>query len=583
MRISKVKDKMSTDRFIKSDKMVADAKAALRRYDHKAKARVICPKCNAPMRKRSGRYGEFYGCFKYPKCKGTLSLKKGKVQLDAELYRIDNPDRVPSGDPMIGEQPEEASKEFQPSKYQQVVFEFVAIGLGNLMVEAVAGSGKTMTIVEALKLTAGSVLFCAFNKHIQTELARRAPSHVRVQTVHSIGYGVLRSNLPTKPKLDDSKLWGITKELLPENDEYPLRQPLAKMVSLAKKTLTDFTDPQALEQMADYYGIELNGDAERIIELTPKAMAMCAERLAVIDFDDMIWLPTFLNLPMPKFDWVFVDEAQDLSKAQSAIVAGSLKEDGRIVMVGDRSQSIYGFTGADCNSIPRLIEEFGAQTLPLSITYRCPKSVVALAQKLVPQIEAADNAIEGEVREVSEFNWMSQVNDKDLVLCRVNAPLVKACYAFIRRGTKAVIRGRDIGKGLLNFIDKLAPMNVSDLLVKIREYRHREIAKLEVAGKTARIGSIQDRCDTLVALCDGINDLTELRFRIKEIFDDTTKDGVVLSSIHRAKGDEANNVYILKRELLPHPLATKEWQLIQERNLTYVAYTRTKKVLTFVV
>ena len=185
------------------------------------------------------------------------------------------------------------------------------------MVEAVAGSGKTTTIVKALELTSGSVLFCAFNKHIRMELARRAPKHVNVSTIHSLGRSALVKSLPHKPELDEKKLWGIVAELLPMDDEYSMRQPLAQLVSMCKKTLTDGGDAKAVDALADYYDIDMNGDTDRIVDLVPVALATCIERLSVIDFDDMIWLPIVLNLPMTRYDWVFVDEAQDLSKSQA--------------------------------------------------------------------------------------------------------------------------------------------------------------------------------------------------------------------------------------------------------------------------
>lgn len=555
----------ASDPDLGSEKLATQARQALTRFERKIgvqQNKVVCPSCGRDMVKRSGKYGEFYGCTGYPNCKVTLNLRDVRKQLER----------------LVPAKP----KEFTPSHLQQAVFDFITDGYGNAVVEAVAGSGKTTTIVEALKLTSGSVLFCAFNKHIQRELARRAPNHVQVSTIHSIGFRALSEALPVKPTLDNSKLYGIVKELLPLNEDYPLRQPLARLVSLCKKTLTDYTNPKAIEYMADHYDIDLNGNGEKVIELVPQAMKMCAERLTVIDYDDMIWLPNALGIGLPTFDWVFVDEAQDLSKAQSAIVRKSVKENGRVVAVGDRHQSIYGFTGADTQSIPRLIEELDAKTMPLSITYRCPKSVVKLAQNIVSQIEAAEWAGEGEVIDVPRHVLESRLQDRDLVVSRVNAPLVKLCYSLIRQGKKAVIRGRDIGKGLLNLIDKLKPVDILDLLDRVKEYRCEQTARLDKAGKEHKIEAVQDRCDCIIELCDGIRDLTELRSRIREIFDDNENNGVILSSIHRAKGDEADTVYVLTPGLLPHPLAKKDWQIEQERNLEYVAYTRAKKVLAFI-
>lgn len=574
----------SSDPDLGSPEMIKEAQAKTKAFEKEISQEaadqdpdtVYCPKGH-PMVIRSGRYGEFYGCTKYPNCKETLSLDLAQAQLDERKAKTSS----------------EKPKEFVPSPYQVKIFEFIQAQIGtfpkkNAVVEAVAGSGKTTTIEKALSLLpkGDSVLFCAFNKHIQTELARRVKrqglTNVQASTVHSIGFATLKENLPVNPQIDEGKLWGIVKEVLPEQEDYPLRQPLANLARYAKRTLVDYQNPVAVEEMATYYGIELNGDGALLIALLPRVMELCKTRLSVIDYDDMIWLPVVLNLRFRTFAWVFVDEAQDLSPVQLEIVMRSKAGTGVMIAVGDRHQSIYGFTGADCESIPNIIKRLDAELLPLSITYRCPKSVVEMAQTLVPQIEAAEWAEDGEVNHMPRFKLEGEVEDQDLVLCRINAPLVKTCYSLIRQGRKAVIRGRDIGKGLLNFIDRLHPLDIHDLLSKIREYRHEQTKKLEAAGKDAQIESLHDRCDTLTALCDGVYDLTELRANIKRIFNDKSKKGVILSSIHRAKGDEANRVFLLKPELLPHPLATKPWQQEQEKNLEYVAYTRAKQEFVFV-
>lgn len=527
---------------------------------------VKCPRCGSPMTKRNGKYGEFYGCSKYPKCTATMSVaeatKHAKVATSAP------------------------KKAFEPSPYQVAIFSFISNETGNALVEAVAGSGKTTTIVEALKLTpkTAKVIFLAFNKHIQEELAERAPSHVRVQTMHSLGFKALRSGLRVAPEVGDDKLMGIIKEFLPNYEqEGHLRAPLSSLVSLAKNTLTDPENVAALTEMATRYGVDMNGDADRLLSLVAPVMRVCMDRTSVIDYDDMIWLPVHLNLHLETCDFLFVDECQDLNAAQIELLMRSIKpKTGRVIAVGDRKQSIYGFRGADVNAIPRLIEALSAKVLPLSITYRCPVSHVDMAREIVPQIEAAPNAKLGTVECTSYMKALTSFQDGDLVLCRCNAPLVTTCYSLIKQGRKAVIRGRDIGKNLISFIDKLQPTSIVDLVFKVGEYQVRETARLEAQGRESQIQSLMDRCECINALCDGMRDLSELRQRITMIFDDETKTGVVLSSVHRAKGDESNRVWILKPELMPHPMAQQEWEHEQEQNIRYVAITRSKDTLIFV-
>lgn len=525
------------------------------------------------MSKRTGRLGDFYGCSKYPKCKRTVDARDASRVAAAQQAAA----------PAASQQ--QVKREFTPSPYQLAVFSFVTNGKGNAFVNARAGSGKTTTIVKALELTpkVSKVLFCAFNTHIKEELARRAPSHVKVQTMHSLGFAALRNGLPVKPEVDENKLLGIVKEFLPDYEtDGALRGPLMQLVSLAKNTLTDPEDRSALDDMAYRYGVDLNGDTDRIMNLVAPVMAVCASRTSVIDYDDMVWLPIRLRMHFETYDWVFVDEAQDLNAAQIEILMRTIRPKvGRVVAVGDPQQSIYGFRGADINAIPKLIETLQAITLPLSISYRCPVSHIELAKEIVQDIEAAPGAKAGSVVHTTWMRAFTTIQDGDLVLCRCNAPLVSAVYAFIKSGRKAVIRGRDIGKNLLSFIDKMKPTSIVDLVTKVQEYKFREVERLTAAGKEGQVQSLQDKCECIEALCDGVRDLSELRLRIQTIFDDDTKTGIVLSSVHRAKGDEADRVWILKPELLPLPMG-QEWEQEQEMNIKYVALTRSKSELVFV-
>ena len=539
---------------------------------------LLCPNGH-DMALRSGKYGDFYGCTQYPRCRKTIGYKEAQRLLDE--YR--NPEKPTT---------------FEPSTYQQRIFDWVEFWVKDsvdrtafntsyhLVVKSDAGSGKTTTIIELLKTLPreANILFSCFNKSIASELARRAPTWARVGTLHSIGFTALKKALPTKPEVDDSKVWNIAKELFPEPEDRPLHSPFRKLVGLVKATLADPTDLDAIRGVASHYGVELNGDEDKIVEAIPQAIRMCLERTYVIDYDDMIWLPIVMNLPLSHYDWVFVDEGQDLNACNIELVLRLVNSTGHVVVVGDEKQSIYGFRGADVNAIPNIVEALSADCLPLGISYRNATAILDHVKEELPYVEteAAPWAKEGVVRDTSYDKMMLEAKDGDLILCRVNAPLVTACYSFIRRGVKAVIRGRDIGKSLLAFIDKLKPTDIHDLLVKIREYKWEQSAKLEAAGKEDRIQNLHDRCDTLEALCEGARDLGELRSNIGKIFNDVQRQGIILSSVHRAKGDEADRVFILNRELMPHPLAKAEWQQKQEENIKYVALTRAKEELVYV-
>lgn len=489
--------------------------------------------------------------------------------------------------------------DFIPTHYQQAIFDFISNGQGHAVIEAVAGSGKTTTIVKALDLTPtdADVAFVAFNAHIAKELKRRAPEHVHVSTLHSLGLQNIRNYLGKQPQIDDEKLGTIMNDIWPvsrqavemgiitkqqKNENYQKRLSMRKLVAMSKNTLIDVTDNKAIQEMIERYNIEIDdSNIDELISQLPNIMELCKKQTDVIDFDDMLWLPVVLGMDLMKFDFLMVDEAQDMNKCQIEFILKSIKETGRIIAVGDRRQSLYAFRGADSEAIPNIINALNATVLPLSITFRCPSSHVTLAKRIVPQIEARDNAAEGQIVQMNYFDLVSQVEVGDMVICRSNAPLVKPAFECIRRGKKAIIRGKDIGSSLIQLIKRFETNDLSAFDVSLGEYFEREYNKLLDKGKEMQALMLQDKVETLRVIMNEVSTVAELMNKITMLFEDENK-GVVFSSIHRAKGLEAENVYIIRPDLMPHPKATKDYEKEQEMNCLYVAVTRSKSNLYFV-
>jgi len=531
-----------------------------------------CPECEAGMVLRTRRYDgqQFWGCSSFPKCKGTRDYEK------------------PGSTPVAAEEPK---KDLAWSDKQKAIFAFVADSKRHGVVEAVAGSGKTSTLVEALNHTRPEqeVGFVAFNKRIAVELKKRAPDHVHVSTNHSLGFGNIRA-AQGKTKVNNRKLYfmlrdiGENRSTADNNMIKDNNRAIRQLVSLTKANMMEPT-AESFEYITDRWSIDTNGNGELFYQVAAQLFKQSTSDMGVVDFDDMIWFPANNKVSCKQFDILFIDEAQDLNKAQAALMINSLKPGGRIVAIGDRFQSIYGFAGADSDSIPNLISSLDAETLPLSITYRCPKSHVKLAQELVPEIEAAAWAKEGTLETVTQYQFARGAKTGDMVLCRCNAPLVGPAFSLIRRGVKAVILGRDIGKSLMTLISKVQKKtkvhSLSDTLVALGEYGEREISKLTRMKKHSRAQSLEDRIETIIALTDGCDTMVQLEDKIETIFSDEA-DGVIFSSVHKAKGLEANTVWILREDLMPHPKAEAGWELQQEANIRYVAYTRSKEKLFFV-
>ncbi len=263
---------------------------------------------------------------------------------------------------------------------------------------------------------------------------------------------------------------------------------------------------------------------------------------------------------------------------------------GRIVVVGDRRQAIMAFRGSDSRAIPRIVErltesERGCVTLPLTVTRRCPKSHVRLALGIYPgHLEALPDAPEGIIRE--EVPWRKatlEMKGGDMVMCRVNRFLVPIAYDLIKRGIKAMIRGQEIGENIVSLIHRLKANSVVELISNLNAYRGKESAKFIAMGYRGegRLASLNEKCDTLYELCEGMEEIDDLITRIEGLFADFDPDGkpndaVVLGSIHSCKGLESTRVYVLAPELLPHPRATTDVEIEQEYNLLWVGGTRAK-------
>lgn len=560
-----------------------------------------CPKCHKSIRRGEMIIKDFsLKKYVHEVCPNGYipSTKMAKMDLTSAISRAENNSRDD------GESVSVAPSNFVPSKYQQAVFDFLVNEKGNAVVEAVAGSGKTTTIVQALSYTSPKdrVAFLAFNKHIADELKKRQnlgqiPEHVHVSTLHSLGFSILKK-LEEKPEVDRDKVseimdvfWPVSRKSgvdpLARVKHKELRSKMRSVVALSKATLVNYDDQNAVLEMCERYGIEIDEQGYDVVARLSEVMEACKNNLEIIDFDDMIWLPLVnkrLKNHFDKFDILFVDECQDLNKAQIEFVLNSLQPGvGRIIAVGDRKQSLYGFRGADTEAIPRMIEMLNAKTLPLSISYRNPTSVIEAAKELVPQIEAWENAKEGEVATMKYPEFMNQVKTGDMVVCRTNAPLVQPAFTMIKRGVKAIIRGQDIGEALIDFVERFNASDLMHLEGLMAEWVEREHSRLIEKGKELASEMVLDKHEVIMGIAQQSRTVMDLVEKLRMMFSDKVE-GVVFSSVHRAKGLEADNVYVLKRELMPHPKAKMEtWEGEQEWNCKYVAITRAKSRLIWVL
>lgn len=498
---------------------------------------------------------------------------------------------------------------FVPSAQQQEFFDWVANGSGNAIVEAVAGAGKTTTIVKALDLMSGYVFLGAYNSKMAAELKERVAGRpgVMASTFHSAGFRQLKFSYKSAAlRLDDKKCLEIADELVAERPDLDgMQSAVAATVSMAKQrgigALADMNDNDLWSDMIDHFGLDENMPEnfrrDQLIAFSRAVLRRSNATVEVIDYDDMVYLPLQRNLKMLQNDWVLIDEAQDTNPTRRALAKKMLKPGGRLVAVGDRHQAIFGFTGADNDSLDLIASEFNCVRLGLTVTYRCPKAVVEHARQWVSHITAHESAPEGEVDVMALLkdrngvtNWtplIEAAQPGDAILCRNNKYLVSACFAFIRAGVSAKIEGRAIGQGLIALANRWKVKTLDALTTRLEDYARREIEKAIKAKQETKADRISDQVETLFVLiekarADGSNSVATLHDLINRLFADdvSSKAQVTLCSAHRSKGLEWNRVFLLGRgELMPSRFARQQWQMEQEINLIYVAVTRAKQTL----
>ena len=464
------------------------------------------------------------------------------------------------------------------SQFQQNFFRFVLDDEDSCLLEAVAGSGKTTTIVHAAGIAKGRTAFLAFNRSIADNLRSKVPN---AYTFHSFGMSVLRD---TSMRFNKQKLSEMYKRHGGANYSHIFSQ-VRRLVDLAKGNAFGINYPSTRDDfidLVDTFNIDFKTDDDERAAITiAKFMleASTEDNVSEYDFSDMLYLPVKFNLPFPsQFHNILVDEAQDTAPIQRYFLDKMLLANGRVFAVGDTHQAIYGFRGADSNAMHSIKEHFNAFELPLSICYRCPTKVIELAQQIVPQIVAAPNAIEGIVNMSSEVPDIATLTPNDLLICRNNAPLMGVALEFLRRRLPMTLLG-DFGEILTNFIRSFKTNDIQTFENKLNAWYRKENERLTREKRWNRLGAIRDRYESIQILIPGHKDVLDMTITLSKIF--TPAVGPTISSIHRAKGSEADRVYIIEPELMPSKYARLEWEKEQEENLRYVAITRAKKELHF--
>jgi DNA helicase-2/ATP-dependent DNA helicase PcrA len=489
-------------------------------------------------------------------------------------------------------------------------------GTRDIILESVAGSGKTTSIVKCLDYIDDleSILCCSFTKLAAQQLERKIKgagfTNVTSSTLNSVGWQVCRQNV-RGAELDAHKTLNILQALLERSNLVdglgsPLDSkkvyaslvgPVKRLVGLLKAYVVDpkkeVITQRAIE-LADYHGVDIPEGStreasyarEQVYHWVDTVYRRGIEVHQYMDFDDQKFFPVYFKWGMPKYHKIVIDECQDCNVCDIELVKllKSANPKARTFWVGDRMQAIYLFRGSLLNAMDAIREDFNCTYMTLSVCFRCADDILLEPKEINPLIKGPDPNPKGKgiVKDVSTPQFIESAAVGDYVICRTTAPLVKRCLQLVRKGTPAKVKGREVGRSLLNLIEKInsrignpAPA-LTEFIETLSVYKVETVAILEAAKRDEAATRVQDECEALTHFCMEARSLDEVARKIDTLFTDNDDDTsvVLLLTGHKSKGLEADRVWFLRPDLCPFPKAKSDHEKEAERRLRYVILTR---------
>jgi superfamily I DNA/RNA helicase len=444
----------------------------------------------------------------------------------------------------------------------------------NLMLNAYAGTGKsaTLKLIDAASRI-HPALYLVFNKRNADEAKTSGAfrSTTVIKTFNALGHGIWASHISGSISLDKSKSRTLWRQMIDQMtkaeasaawpdymvvmDGIEKAKALGYVPSSCKLPHTSLLSRSDLHRAMD----ERPSDnaADLIDELILESITAAFHGL--IDFNDQIYMPALFGGTFPKFPRIMVDEYQDQSPVNHAMLARCVK--GRLIGVGDPFQNIYGFRGAKAGGMAAAVATYSMSELPLSVSFRCPQAIVEAARWRVPEFKWIKPG--GQVNAVDTFQG-TDFGDDATVICRNNAPLLRLAFKLISAGRSVSVLGSELGPKLVGIMKKLgdSTMPRPKAFSAIEEWREHKL----VAGSK----SANDLADCMRVLCEHGDTLGAAISYAEHIF---AQQGTIrLLTGHKSKGLEFADVYWLD----PWLCAETE----QDLNLRYVIQTRSQNNLT---
>lgn len=483
-----------------------------------------------------------------------------------------------------------------PTPEQHAIAAALASGAPSILIHAGPGCGKTTTLtwLASQAPNPAAVLAVAFNRDIAAELTRRMPPPFKVATINALGNRAwLARPDASHPTINARKTSAILNTIA-QGDRWTIapdeREDLQGLISHAKAA--GYLPPRsgaAVKPLAAFADVCASADVRP--EPHYEALLNAALTLSIaqgfdstIDFDDQLYLPWAFGTSLPTAELLLIDEAQDLTPVQLALLARIRAA--QTVLVGDPHQAIYAFRGASASAwddIPRLWP--GIQTFPLQLSYRVPAALLPLLRERNPALHTASRELGSVITPEGPLTLSGLIGQiagtaptPGAILCRNNAPLFRLALLALSERLPFTLRGQSFGQALIRDINRACrpSATTAELLTALALLWHRP-------GDTpAQTAATADRLATITALAPyPTTTAAEISRTIAALLRATDRAALTLSTAHRAKGLEWPWVIHLDPHLIPQPWATGP-SLAQEANIAYVINSRTRNVLTFV-
>lgn len=495
------------------------------------------------------------------------------------------------------------------SEEQEKIFNYAQKGVDNIIIQAVAGAGKTTTLVECvnriLKFDKNKqIMLLAHNRSTRDTLIERIGkdnSNVRVYTLHGLSWRMFNEHFGFKPEINEDKyrnyvnrnIDNIASEMylsLKGPHKMAYKANVFELINKARLNLKQ-SEREIRRMAVNKYGINLIADE---CHMVAKILKWGRENIKEVDFNDMLCFPYEFGYFTKRYlnDIIMLDEAQDASLAQQDVISRCFKRNTRLLAFGDKDQTINSWCGSDSEAFEHLEDtsKFNkpARKFPLTTNYRCGKKIIEYARQFsTNNIKAREDAHDGEIkRDVS----LTQIKEGDMVLCRNTAPLMQVYRKLVSQGIKAYFRGEGLGKSLKEAVDCAYGDSIEDIIYNMKNrlisywefITSNQELTLKETVTSPFIVSLYDTIKTMEELPKSITNRELLYKFIDEVFSNEGNEGIQLSTIHRAKGLEADNVFIICPSLIPSRLSQMEWEREEEQHLLYVMSTRAKNTLNYV-